>query len=139
MSQAEQIESLERTLAELEAQQSAAQQVIEEALAELEDLYVELEERSQQLANVDPDGADPFAEAQVGELQQELEATRQQRDSLREQLEAAQAVASEIGAAVSDVADHAAPSPEAEPAPAALPTSALRTPFELLRSARQGE
>lgn len=146
MSEAPQTEALERTLAELEVQQSAAQDAIQDTLSELELLYAELEERAHQLAGQagpPPEGPDQQPEGEHAELlaslQRELDEVLRQRDDLQQRLNQAQADL-DTALAVAEGADarHERSSSDTLTAPAAVgEESPVRQPFTQLRRSRQ--
>ena len=138
MSNIEQSEAVERTLAEMESQHSAAQQVLSEALAELEVLYAELEEQAQLLENMPASGDAPVGESpEAADLHQRLEEMRQQRDACQVDLEAALQEVEALGnlADLSSGLPLAIPS-EPQGVEQTAPQSPLRAPFQRLREAR---
>lgn len=136
MSNQEQCELLEQTLAELEAQQFAAQQLINDAVNELECLYGEIRAQGEQLAaacGAQPSHTPP---AENPQRAAEFELLQRERDLLEMQL-------LRMAQEMEQMEEGAADAPELEngnvktardsiatESPAA---SALRAPFEALR------
>lgn len=139
-------ETIERTIIELESQQMTVQQLVAEALSDLEAIYSEIEEQSQLMAEMpsDVEESDNDVELaatseQLQELQQEIASLQEERReletqllTLRKELEVVQAATSiEPGGDTSE-----APS---QPTGSALLTApapnaaAIHAPFDRLR------
>ncbi|MCA9173001.1 MAG: hypothetical protein KDB14_00730 [Planctomycetales bacterium] len=140
MSQNEMVELLERTVAELEAQQLTTQQLLGEALGELEVLYAELEEQAQLLADFEPEagaGGGAAEHPDQDRLEQELANALRDREHLESQMIRLQREVEQLVASASGVENGDAAPLETDLSHLAVPGATLvRAPFDQLRQQR---
>ena len=117
--------AVEDTLAELDQQQRAAREALEQAFQQLEDLYLEVERHTEQVA-VECNLAEPD--------ESELDNMRRERDELNDQLRLLQERLAEIPDNGQEDDPQAAAELQQLACPGAVP---LRAPFKKLRDALQ--